>query len=35
MSLYVPEILQYTWENKPATAPLGQVICITDVSTLR
>ena len=31
MSLYVPEILQYTWENKPATAPLGQIICITDV----
>jgi len=31
MSLYVPEILQYTWENKPATAPLGQVICITDI----
>jgi hypothetical protein len=20
-----------TWENKPATAPLGQIICITDV----
>ena len=31
MSLYVPEILQYTWKNKPATAPLGQVICITDI----
>lgn len=31
MSLYVPEILQYTWANKPATAPLGQVICITDI----
>ena len=31
MSLYVPEILQYTWENKPATAPLGKVICITDI----
>ena len=31
MSLYVPEILQYTWANKPATAPLGQIICITDV----
>ena len=25
------EITQYTWANKPATAPLGQVICITDV----
>ena len=31
MSLYVPEILQYTWENKPATAPLGQIICVTDI----
>ena len=31
MSLYVPEILQYTWANKPSVAPLGQVICITDV----
>ena len=26
-----PEIIQYTWANKPAIAPLGQVICITDV----
>lgn len=31
MPLYVPEILQYTWVNRPATAPLGQIICITDV----
>ena len=31
MSLYVPEILQYTWANKPSVAPLGQIICITDV----
>ena len=31
MSLYVPEILQYTWANKPATAPLGQIICVTDI----
>lgn len=26
-----PEITQHTWANKPATAPLSQVICITDV----
>jgi hypothetical protein len=26
-----PEIISYTWANKPAIAPLGQVICITDV----
>ncbi len=25
------EITQYTWANKPATAPQGQVICITDI----
>jgi hypothetical protein len=25
------EITQYTWANKPAIAPLGQVICITDI----
>lgn len=26
-----PEITQHTWANKPATAPLGQIICITDI----
>ena len=26
-----PEITQYTWANKPAIAPQGQIICITDV----
>jgi len=26
-----PEIISYTWANKPATAPLGQIICVTDV----
>ena len=31
MSLYVPEILQYTWANKPSVAPLGQIICVTDI----
>ena len=25
------EITQYTWANKPSVAPLGQVICITDI----
>ena len=31
MPLYVPEILQYTWANKPSVAPLGQIICVTDI----
>ena len=26
-----PEITQHTWANKPAIAPLGQIICVTDV----
>lgn len=26
-----PEIIQYTWANKPTIAPLGQIICITDI----
>ena len=26
-----PGITQHTWANKPAIAPLGQIICITDV----
>lgn len=31
MPLYKAGIIDYTWENKPATAPLGQIICITDI----
>ena len=26
-----PEIISYTWANKPAIALLGQIICITDI----
>jgi len=26
-----PEIISYTWANKPSVAPLGQIICVTDV----
>jgi len=26
-----PEIISYTWANKPSVAPLGQVICVTDI----
>ena len=31
MPLYKAGIIDYTWENKPATAPQGQIICITDI----
>ena len=31
MPLYKAGIIDYTWENKPATAPLGQIICVTDI----
>jgi len=31
MPLYSKQIQDYTWENKPSVAPLGQIICITDV----
>ena len=31
MPMYRPEIIQYTWANKPSVAPLGQIICVTDV----
>ena len=31
MELLNPLISEYTWANKPAIAPLGQIICITDV----
>ena len=31
MELSNPLISEYTWANKPSVAPLGQVICVTDV----
>ena len=31
MPLYKAGIIDYTWANKPSVAPLGQIICITDV----
>mgnify|MGYP000629738659 FL=1 len=31
MPLYSKQIQDYTWANKPSVAPLGQIICITDV----
>lgn len=31
MELLNPLISEYTWANKPAVAPLGQIICVTDV----
>ena len=31
MELSNPLISEYTWANKPTIAPLGQIICITDV----
>ena len=31
MPMFKAGIIEYTWANKPAIAPLGQVICITDV----
>lgn len=31
MELSNPAIAQYTWDNKPATAPSGQIICVTDI----
>ena len=31
MELLNPLISEYTWANKPAIAPLGQIICITDI----
>jgi len=29
--LYSKQIQDYTWANKPSVAPLGQIICVTDV----
>ena len=31
MELSTPLISEYTWANKPSVAPLGQIICVTDV----
>jgi len=31
MELFNPLISEYTWANKPSVAPLGQIICVTDV----
>ena len=31
MPMFKAGIIEYTWANKPAIAPLGQIICITDV----
>lgn len=32
MELSNPLISEYTWANKPAVAPLGQIICISNVA---
>jgi hypothetical protein len=31
MELLNPLISEYTWANKPSVAPIGQIICVTDV----
>ena len=31
MPLYKAGIIDYTWETKPSVAPLGQIICVTDI----
>ena len=31
MPMFGDEISQYTWANKPSVAPLGQIICVTDI----
>ena len=31
MELLNPLISEYTWANKPSVAPLGQIICATDI----
>jgi len=31
MPLYKAGIIEYTWATKPSVAPLGQIICVTDV----
>lgn len=31
MELLNPLISEYTWADKPSVAPLGQIICVTDI----
>lgn len=31
MEILNPNIVEYTWANKPTAAPSGQIICITDI----
>ena len=31
MPMFKAGIIEYTWANKPSVAPLGQIICVTDV----
>ena len=31
MPMFKAGIIEYTWANKPAIAPIGQIICITDI----
>ena len=31
MPLYKAGIIDYTWATKPSIAPLGQIICVTDI----
>ena len=31
MPMFKAGIIDYTWANKPSVAPLGQIICVTDV----
>ena len=31
MPMFKAGIIDYTWANKPSVAPLGQIICVTDI----
>jgi len=31
MPMFGDQIISYTWATKPSTAPLGEIVCITDV----
>jgi len=31
MPMFKAGIIDYTWANKPSVAPIGQIICVTDV----
>ena len=31
MPMFKEGIIDYTWANKPSVAPLGQIICVTDI----